>query len=129
MKAGGNALCAFALAAAILVTVPHVINGVTVLAKDQSNELDSNSGPSSSETAIGTTLSRIRKLQRTLAALKYAGKAEDRAAMQERLIGSSKLHQATSSASQAELLIERADSLLKSENALKAEQASSALLD
>jgi hypothetical protein len=72
---------------------------------------------------VESTMNRIQKLRRTLAALQDAGMAEKSAANQEKDVGDMKLKQASSSARQAAKLMSRAATLLKSEEALKSEQA------
>ena len=69
---------------------------------------------------------QVKKLQRALSALRYAREAENRAAGHEQALGGAKLSAATSTAREAAKLIHRANSLIRSERALKSEQVRSA---
>ncbi len=94
----------------------------TTLNRASAHSSADDSGPADME-EVESTLNRIQSLRRTLAALQDAGMAEKSAAKHEKAIGDSKLKLATSSARQAAKLMSRAATLLRSEEALKSEQA------
>ncbi len=123
MKFGANAV-QYTVAATLCLALFHGINGNSLDRNREQSSIDDSTRPADIE-KVESTLNRIQSLRRTLAALQDAGMAEKSAANHEKTIGDSKLKQATSSARQAAKLMSRAATLLKSEEALKAEQARS----
>ena len=111
--------CCFLGFVCILASLLPTINAKTV-SSDTEQLKESNS--LGSETKVFSVSTRIHSLQRTLAALMSANRAESHAVTEERHEGSQKLTEARVSAHQAAEFISSANALLQSEKALKSEQ-------